>query len=105
MHYEYHPETHGTGEQFDPEFEKISPNNKIPAIVDTEGPDGALSRISSVGAIRHLTRCALGSRSGRGGPSSEGQVSKLSMFVCRDEMTTRVEVVGDRGVDRKEALG
>ncbi|MDE0388913.1 MAG: glutathione S-transferase N-terminal domain-containing protein, partial [Rhodospirillales bacterium] len=27
-------------EQFDPEFLKISPNNKIPAIVDSDGPDG-----------------------------------------------------------------
>jgi len=28
----------GTGEQFKPEFLKISPNNKIPAIVDSDGP-------------------------------------------------------------------
>ncbi len=28
------------GEQFKPEFLKISPNNKIPAIVDHDGPDG-----------------------------------------------------------------
>lgn len=27
-------------EQFKPEFLKISPNNKIPAIVDSDGPDG-----------------------------------------------------------------
>jgi GST-like protein len=30
----------GKDEQFKPEFLKISPNNKIPAIVDSEGPDG-----------------------------------------------------------------
>lgn len=28
------------GDQFQPEFLKISPNNKMPALVDSEGPDG-----------------------------------------------------------------
>jgi GSH-dependent disulfide-bond oxidoreductase len=30
----------GAGEQFAPDFLKISPNNKMPAMVDTDGPDG-----------------------------------------------------------------
>src|SRR5690606_26581735 len=30
----------GKGDQFDPEFLKISPNNKMPAMVDPDGPDG-----------------------------------------------------------------
>jgi GST-like protein len=41
----------GTGDQFEPEFLKISPNNKIPAIVDPDGPDGAPISIFESGAI------------------------------------------------------
>lgn len=38
------------GEQFTPEYLKLSPNNKIPAIVDTEGPGGRYTMMES-GAI------------------------------------------------------
>src|SRR3982750_867664 len=41
----------GAGEQFKPEFLAISPNNKIPAIVDTDGPDGAPISVFESGAI------------------------------------------------------
>jgi len=41
----------GAGEQFAPEFLRISPNNKIPAIVDADGPDGQPISLFESGAI------------------------------------------------------
>ena len=39
------------GEQFEPEFLRISPNNKIPAIVDDDGPNGDTLTLMESGAI------------------------------------------------------
>src|SRR5918999_6266507 len=39
------------GDQYEPKFLKISPNNKMPAIIDPEGPDGAPITLSESGAI------------------------------------------------------
>jgi len=41
----------GRGDQFKPEFLKISPNNKMPAIVDPDGPDGQPISVFESGAI------------------------------------------------------
>lgn len=41
----------GVGQQFDPAFTRISPNNKIPAIVDPQGPDGQSISVFESGAI------------------------------------------------------
>ena len=49
--YEVHIVDIGQGEQFDPAFLEISPNNKIPAIVDTDGPAGAPISMFESGAI------------------------------------------------------
>ncbi|MBA3390519.1 MAG: glutathione S-transferase N-terminal domain-containing protein [Actinomycetota bacterium] len=43
----------GEGDQFDPQFLEISPNNKMPAIIDPEGPDGKLISLFESGAILH----------------------------------------------------
>jgi len=49
--YNVHAINIGAGDQFDPEFLKISPNNKMPAIVDPEGPDGKPISVFESGAI------------------------------------------------------
>lgn len=47
----------GKGDQFDPEFLKIAPNNRMPAIIDHDGPDGAPVSIFESGAIlQYLAR-------------------------------------------------
>ncbi len=49
--YKVHPVDIGAGDQFEPDFLKISPNNKIPALTDPEGPDGEPISLFESGAI------------------------------------------------------
>ena len=49
--YNVHPVDIRKNEQFKPEFIAINPNSKIPAIIDTEGPDGKPFPIFESGAI------------------------------------------------------
>ncbi len=49
--YEVHLVNIGAGEQFEPDFLQIAPNNRMPAITDPDGPDGAPISIFESGAI------------------------------------------------------
>jgi GST-like protein len=49
--YTVHPVNIGQGDQFKPEFVAINPNSKIPAIVDSDGPDGRPYAMMESGAI------------------------------------------------------
>jgi GSH-dependent disulfide-bond oxidoreductase len=65
--YRANPVNIGAGEQFRPDFLAISPNNKIPAIVDPDGPDGAPISLFESGAILVY----LASKTGRFLPASD----------------------------------
>jgi GSH-dependent disulfide-bond oxidoreductase len=55
--YKLHLVDIGAGEQFKPAFLKISPNNRMPAIVDPDGPDGKPISVFESGAIlQYLAR-------------------------------------------------
>ena len=57
LDYQTHLIDIGNGDQFAPDFLKIAPNNRMPAIVDPEGPDGAPISIFESGAIlQYLAR-------------------------------------------------
>ena len=70
--YKIHPINIGKGEQFDPEFLKIAPNNRIPAIVDNEV--GALSVFESGAILQYLAE-------------------KTGQFLPKDEPVGRYQVL------------
>jgi GSH-dependent disulfide-bond oxidoreductase len=51
LEYNAHAVNIGKGEQFEPDFLKISSNNRIPAITDSDGPDGKPISLFESGAI------------------------------------------------------
>ncbi len=63
--YEVKPVNIGTGEQFQLAFQAISPNGRMPAIIDPDGPDGQPLSIFESGAILQY----LGNKSGQFYPS------------------------------------
>ena len=63
----------GDGDQFKPEFLKISPNNRMPAIVDSDGPGGEEISVFESGAILMY----LGEKSGKFFPQSDKERIKV----------------------------
>jgi len=54
LDYTIHPINIGKGDQFKPDFLKISPNNKMPAIVDNDAEGGPLSIFESGAILQYL---------------------------------------------------
>ena len=71
--YEIKPVNIGKGEQFTPEFLAIAPNNRMPAIVDPDGPGGKPISVFESGAILQY----LGRKSGKFYPTDERARVKL----------------------------
>jgi GST-like protein len=51
LSYEVHPINIAKGDQLKPEYLAINPNNKIPAIIDSDGPGGKSLKLFESGAI------------------------------------------------------
>ncbi|PLW77326.1 glutathione S-transferase N-terminal domain-containing protein [Cohaesibacter celericrescens] len=67
----------GSGDQFKPEFLAISPNNKMPAIVDPEGPGGEPISVFESGAILLY----LGRKFGRFLPKPERELVEVEQWL------------------------
>ena len=67
MEYKVIPVSLGAGDQFKPEFLRISPNNRMPVIVDSDGPGGEEISVFESGAILMY----LGEKSGKFFPQSD----------------------------------
>ncbi len=68
----------GKGDQFKPEFMAISPNNRMPAIVDPDGPGGkSISVFESGPILQYLAR-----KSGKFYPSDERKRVEIDEWVA-----------------------
>ncbi|MEL7106145.1 MAG: glutathione S-transferase N-terminal domain-containing protein [Pseudomonadota bacterium] len=70
----------GAGDQFKPAFLEISPNNRMPAIVDPDGPGGAPVSIFESGAILQYLARKTGQFYGGGDPRAQIAVEEWLMW-------------------------
>jgi glutathione S-transferase/GST-like protein len=75
--YEMKPVNIGVGEQFTPEFQAISPNGRMPAIIDPDGPGGEPISIFESGAILQY----LGNKSGQFYPTDVRQRVEIDQWL------------------------
>ena len=75
--YNVHAVNIGKGDQFKPEFLAVSPNNKMPAIVDPDGPDGRPISVFESGAILQY----LGRKTGQFYPADERQRVEVDQWL------------------------
>jgi GST-like protein len=78
--YEIVPVDTAKGQQHTAEFRAINPNGKVPAIVDTDGPGGAETRVFDSTAILLY----LGEKTGKlmGSPADEGELLSWLFFIA-----------------------
>ena len=86
--YVVRPVNIGRGEQFQPDFLKISPNARMPAIVDPDGPGGKAISVFESGAILQY----LGRRTGKFYPADE----RARLGAPPPELEAAVEGLGGR---------
>ncbi len=75
--YEAHRVDFSKREQFDPGFLTINPNNKIPALIDPNGPGGQPLRIMESGAILHY----LATKAGELLPTEPGKANQVLQWM------------------------
>ena len=90
----------GRGEQFEPDFLAISPNNRMPAIVDPDGPGGTPISVFESGAILQY----LGRKTGLFYPSDERARVKVDEWV-HWQMANLGPMAGNRNHFRNYAPG
>ena len=78
LQYRVHPINIRNGDHFSPEFLKISPNNRIPALVDKQGPGGKPLSVFESGAILLY----LASKSGKLLPCKHGRAVDVRSGSC-----------------------